>query len=58
VVDVDKIHENDFNLNIPRYVDIVEPEEPVACYQEAVKAGQEAEEKLSDHLRRLGILTG
>ena len=62
VVDIDEIRENDFNLNIPRYVDTVEPEEPVdmeaavARYQEAVKARQEAEEKLADHLRRLGML--
>lgn len=62
VVDGGEIRENDFNLNIPRYVDTVEPEEPVdmeaavACYQEAVKARREAEEKLTDHLRRLGML--
>jgi hypothetical protein len=43
-------------------VDTVEPEEPVdmeaavARYQEAVKARQEAEAKLADHLRRLGML--
>lgn len=46
VVDVDEIRENDFNLNIPRYVGTVEPEEPVdmeaavARYQEAVRRGR------------------
>ena len=62
MVSVDVIRANDFNLNIPRYVDTVEPEEPVdmeaaiARYHEAVEARQVAEAKLADHLRRLGML--
>jgi type I restriction enzyme M protein len=55
VVDVDEIRENDFNLNIPRYVDTVEPEEPVDM-EAAVARYQEEEEKLADYLRWLGML--
>ncbi len=62
VVSVDEVRENDYSLNIPRYVDTVEPEEPVDMeaalvrYQEAVQARQSAEAKLAEHLRRLGML--
>jgi len=28
-VDLDEIEENDWNLNVPRYVDTTEPEEPI-----------------------------
>lgn len=55
MVDVDEIRENDFNLNIPRYVDTVEPEEPVDM-EAAVARYQEEEEKLADYLRWLGML--
>jgi type I restriction enzyme M protein len=57
----EEIAENDFNLNIPRYVDTFEPEEPVDL--EAV-AGEirdlEAKldatrQKLEGHLRELGL---
>lgn len=61
VVRVEQIAENEYNLNIPRYVDTVEPEESVdlnaaiAAYQSAVKAREEAEARLNEHLRRLGF---
>jgi type I restriction enzyme M protein len=61
VVRVEEIRENDYNLNIPRYVDTVEPEEQVdlaaaiAAYQEAVQAREAAEARLNEHLRRLGL---
>jgi type I restriction enzyme M protein len=28
-VDIEEIKENDWNLNVPRYVDTTEPEEPI-----------------------------
>lgn len=62
VVSVEEIRENDYNLNIPRYVDTVEPEEQVdleaaiTAYQEAVQAREAAEARLNEHLRRLGLL--
>lgn len=57
----DEIVENDFNLNIPRYVDTFEPEEEidVAGVQKEI-AGIEAEladirAKMADHLKELGV---
>jgi len=61
IVSVSEIAENDYNLNIPRYVDTVEPEAPIDLakaitdYQTAVLAREEAEARLNDHLRRLGL---
>jgi type I restriction enzyme M protein len=42
VVGLDEIEENEFNLNIPRYVDIFEPE-PRVEVKDALKALREAE---------------
>lgn len=60
VVGLDEIAENEFNLNIPRYVDTFEPEPRVAV-REALKALQQAENevaiaesKLSKLLREIG----
>jgi len=44
VVGQDEIEENEFNLNIPRYVDTFEPE-PRVEVKDALKALREAEEK-------------
>ena len=54
-----EIKENDFNLNIPRYVDTYEPEEPVDLEQvfsewlQVKKEISEAEEKLLDMFSEL-----
>ena len=42
VVGLDEIEENEFNLNIPRYVDTFEPE-PRVKVKDALKALREAE---------------
>jgi type I restriction enzyme M protein len=60
VVDFPEIEENEFNLNIPRYVDTFEPEEPIDVNQalaelvEAEKARQEADRNLREMLRGVG----
>ena len=40
IVDMDDIEENEFNLNIPRYVDTFEPEEQIACKRLSVISKQ------------------
>ena len=45
VVGMDEIEENEFNLNIPRYVDTFEPEPPVSV-KDALKALKAAENSL------------
>jgi type I restriction enzyme M protein len=56
-----EIKENDFNLNIPRYVDTFEEEEPVdiKATQEEIKGLKEQiesiEKKLEEHLTSLGF---
>lgn len=57
----EEIAENDYNLNIPRYVDTFEPEEEIdiAALQKEIN-GLEAElaqvrTQMSDHLKELGI---
>lgn len=55
VVDLDEIRENEYNLNIPRYVDTFEPE-PLVQVKDALKALEEAEAqvKACEHeLRKL-----
>ena len=55
VVDMGEIEENEFNLNIPRYVDTFEPE-PRVEVQDALKALGEAEaaaKRAEDELSRL-----
>lgn len=61
VASLKEIKENDYNLNIPRYVDTFEEEEPVdiKATQEEIKAIkkqiEEVEKKLEQHLEILGI---
>lgn len=58
---LDEIKENDFNLNIPRYVDTFEDEEPIDInkvaqnIQEIEKGVQELDEKISGFCKELGI---
>jgi type I restriction enzyme M protein len=61
VATLDEIKENDYNLNIPRYVDTFEEEEPVDM--EAVKENivnikkeiQEVEAQMEKYLKELGV---
>ncbi|MBR6445796.1 MAG: N-6 DNA methylase [Prevotella sp.] len=59
IVDMDDIEENEFNLNIPRYVDTFEPEEQIDLqqaiidFQEAMQAESEAMQSLNDLLNTL-----
>lgn len=61
VADFAEIEENDFNLNITRYVDTFEEEEPVdieANLKELEKINPEIEElekKMDEYLKKLGI---
>ncbi|MDZ7778955.1 MAG: type I restriction-modification system subunit M [Gemmatimonadota bacterium] len=60
VVDLDEIEKNDFNLNIPRYVDTTEPEEPIdvaeelGTLKELMAERDEAERKMLGYLEELG----
>jgi len=60
LVEMDEIAENDYNLNIPRYIDTFEPEEPVdmaaavAALNEAEAAREEAMRTLRGYLEELG----
>ena len=62
VVTFDKIRENDYNLNIPRYVEPVIEEETITIDQaianlkESLKAAYAAEDKLKALLQREGLL--
>jgi len=59
IVDMDDIEENEFNLNIPRYVDTFEPEEQIDLktaimdYQKAISAESKVEKELSELLNKL-----
>ena len=59
IVDMDDIEENEFNLNIPRYVDTFEPEEQIDLqeairdFQNAMQAESEAMQSLNDLLNTL-----
>jgi type I restriction enzyme M protein len=63
VVSLTEIEENEFNLNIPRYVDTFEPEprlevkDALQVLAEAEEAARDAEGALSDLLKRLGYAT-
>jgi len=58
---LEEIEENDFNLNIPRYVDTFEEEEPVNIQEvkeEIEKIDEELVEvrsKLQEYLKELGL---
>jgi type I restriction enzyme M protein len=60
VVDFTEIEENEFNLNISRYVDTLEPEEPldvaaaVSALREAEKARDKAAERMDSLLKEMG----
>ena len=59
IVDMDDIEENEFNLNIPRYVDTFEPEEQIDLktaimdYQKAIGAENKIEKELNEILNKL-----
>ena len=62
VVTLDEIRENDFNLNIPRYVEPVIEEESITVEQavanlrESLQAAYAAEDRLKELLVREGFL--
>lgn len=59
---LEEIQENDFNLNIPRYVDTFEEEEEIdiAEVQQEIEDLEselaEVREKMRSHLKELGVL--
>ncbi len=59
-VSVDEIRRNDYNLNIPRYINITEDEEPIDVQQTIndlivlKKERAQAEEKVEGYLKELG----
>lgn len=59
IVDMDEIEENEFNLNIPRYVDTFEPEDQIdlkqaiADFQQAMKEESAAMNSLNELLKTL-----
>ena len=55
IVDMDDIEENEFNLNIPRYVDTFEPEEQIDL-QQAIRDFQEAINTESETMKSLNEL--
>lgn len=61
IVDMDDIEENEFNLNIPRYVDTFEPEEQIDLqqaihdFQEAINTESEAMKSLNELLNTLQL---
>ena len=55
IVDMDDIEENEFNLNIPRYVDTFEPEEQIDL-QEAIRDFQNAMQTESEAMQSLNNL--
>ena len=55
IVDMDDIEENEFNLNIPRYVDTFEPEEQIDL-QEAIRDFQNAMQTESNAMQSLNDL--
>lgn len=55
IVDMDDIEENEFNLNIPRYVDTFEPEEQIDL-QEAIRDFQAAMQTESETMKSLNDL--
>jgi len=58
---LDEIKENDYNLNIPRYIDTFEEEEPVDLKQVKMNIGkiknelQDVEDKINKYLKELGV---
>ena len=62
VASLDEIKDNDYNLNIPRYVDTFEEEEPIDLNQvqqdlkDIDKDIAEVEAEINDYLKELGVL--
>ena len=55
VVDMEEIEENEFNLNIPRYVDTFEPEKQIDL-QEAIRDFRNAMQKETETMQALNEL--
>jgi len=59
LVDLEEIEENDWNLNVPRYVDTTEPEEPINVSEKLreldklAEERQETDEKLQEYMEEL-----
>lgn len=59
IVDMDEIGENEFNLNIPRYVDTFEPEEQIdlkeaiADFKKAMQTETMVEKELEELLKTI-----
>ena len=59
IADMDEIEENEFNLNIPRYVDTFEPEEQIdlreaiADFQKSLQTESAVEKALNEMLKNL-----
>ena len=59
IVDMDEIEENEFNLNIPRYVDTFEPEEQIdlkeaiADFKKALQTESDTEKELEELLKSI-----
>ena len=59
IVDMDEIEENEFNLNIPRYVDTFEPEEQIdlkqaiADFKKAMQTETKVEKELEELLKTI-----
>lgn len=59
---LEEIAENDYNLNIPRYVDTFEEEEPIDLEQVQKDLNQiddeiiEVEQEINGYLKELGVL--
>jgi type I restriction enzyme M protein len=62
VVDMKEIEENDFNLNISRYIDTLEPEKPIDVKAELAKlwasekARDEATARMNALLKEMGYV--
>ncbi len=62
IADLEEIKDNDFNLNISRYVDTTEPmeiisvEEALIPLREAERLRDEAVSKMNEHLKELGYV--
>lgn len=62
VVSLDEIRENDYNLNIPRYVDTFEEEEPIDLDQVQQKLKDidkeiaNVESEINEYLKELGVV--
>jgi len=61
IADLDELKENEFNLNVPRYVDISQPEEEIDIQstinelKKLEKERQEIESKVQQDLKELGL---